>query len=279
MIRCQPLSFNEFVVFGTMVEEKREPGRTALINVVQRIQLAYDQYINNFDSLQLTAGSSLAKHETEARTALNLCYSSATVTFQYVRGKIFEVQPPQLKAFCPYCLLNSPDTLDHYIGQSEFPEYSVLSKNLIPCCYDCNRKKGELWRKDKLRRIIHFYNDSFFTHQFLRAKLKYSRGSSVPTIVFFLKKPAGMNDSDFRIAKLHFKDLSLLARYEIRANTLVSSEHAVWSENRQKGRSVLTIIEELNNRSRTEAFKSGVNYWMSILYATLANSRRFIKSL
>ena len=37
-------------------------------------------------------------------------------------------------AKCPYCLLNTPNTLDHYFDKSDYPDYSVYTPNLVPCC-------------------------------------------------------------------------------------------------------------------------------------------------
>lgn len=279
MINCIYLNYNEVVLFGTIVEEKNDPGKTTLRNISARVCGAYNDYLNDFDRLQKRSRSVIKPIEIDEKNALHLCYSSVTQTFRYVRGKIFEIQPEQLKTFCPYCLLNSPDTLDHYIGQTEFPEYSIISRNLIPCCYTCNQLKGEAWRKGGLRRIIHFYNDSFFNNNFLNAKLLYRRGSPIPKISFFLKRPIGMAASDFRIVKLHFKDLGLLAKYNARANTLVSSEFTVLSNARQKGRSLTSLVSELKDRSTTESLKSGVNYWVAVMYETLANDSRFLDSL
>ena len=279
MRNCNYTSYNEIVSFGTITEEKNNPAKSTLNAITGRIATSYIQYLNNFPSLEGKSKSDILKNETSERAALQLCYSSETKSFKFIRGKIFDIQPDELKAFCPYCLLNKPKTLDHYIGQTEFPEYSILQRNLIPCCFDCNNNKGEQWRKDKKRRFIHFYNDTFLTNRFLHGSLIYHRGEIVPRIDFCLMKPAAMSVSDFRIVKFHFKDLHLLQEYNTRANALVSSEIAVITDSYHGGATIDQIIASLTSRANALSADFGINYWSAVMYETLANNNRLIRSL
>ena len=47
---------------------------------------------------------------------------------------------------CPYCLVSQSATLDHALPKAVFPEFAVLSKNLVPCCDECQRGKGSRWK-------------------------------------------------------------------------------------------------------------------------------------
>ena len=132
---------DEFDRFVVIIKEKYNPGKDCLIGIQNRVLTTYNRYLYNFDDLQNSQGSEFDELETEEKKYLNLCYSSQTKTFEEKRGEIFSNQSKQLIAFCPYCLLNKPNTLDHYLGKTEYPEYSILIKNLVPCCYDCNQKK------------------------------------------------------------------------------------------------------------------------------------------
>jgi hypothetical protein len=42
---------------------------------------------------------------------------------------------------CPYCSINLPETLDHYMAESEYKELAVCRLNLVPMCWTCNSKK------------------------------------------------------------------------------------------------------------------------------------------
>lgn len=68
---------------------------------------------------------------------------------------------------CPYCSINQPCTLDHYMPQSDYPALSMCRLNLVPMCADCNRKKNDY----PYSGFIHPYYQSFPNRSFLVAKV------------------------------------------------------------------------------------------------------------
>jgi hypothetical protein len=280
MINCRYLNYNENIVFNTIAEEKNDPAWSALRPAGLRVGNAYNSYLQHFQLIQSKHRSDFVPPvDDNVIDALKSCYDSPTQSFKIIKGKIFAVQPGRLKDLCPYCLLDRPRTLDHYVAKADFPEYSVLIKNLIPCCYDCNQKKDDDWRNNRLRRFIHFYTDQFLHHSFLHAKLIYPRGSRIPRILFSLTQPHGMAAADFRIVKMHFKDLKLLYAYNTRANQMVSSEIEVMRQGLLRGNSKAHLVAGLLDRANAEEAALGVNYWNAILYRTIANNTRLISSL
>ncbi|MGC4102341.1 HNH endonuclease [Ferruginibacter sp.] len=279
MINCKYLNYNEVISFGTIANEKNNPAKTTLQGIRTRIAGCYTEYLNRFATLVNKTNSEFNVSETDEKAALRLCYSSPTKSFEFIKGKIFAEQPNQLKQLCPYCLINSPKTLDHYIGQAEFPEFAILIRNLIPACFDCNNKKGENWRKNRTRRFIHFHNDNFLNHKFLFARLIYRRGKAIPEICFFLNKPAAMTIDEFRLVKFHFKDFALLAEYNGKANTILSSEISIIQQAKARGNSMLMIKANLLDRGTILARDYGVNYWSAVLYQTLEGNYRFLNSV
>lgn len=268
MINCVYTQFDEFESFQKIILEKNKPGKDYLLAITDRMQICYNEYINEFDTLEQKENSDF-QNDINEKNSLILCYTSQSKTFQLQRGKIFENQSIYLKALCPYCLLNKPKTLDHYISKTEFPEYSTLSKNLVPCCYDCNQKKGDSWRFDSKRRFIHFYNDTFLDKRFLYADLLFEDGNDIPKIVFSLSKPNNMSQNHFNIVSWHFEDLELFDEYSDRANAFISSEVTIIKEAYFRGDTLASInqiiIDKINNN------KFGENYWQKCMYEALSN--------
>lgn len=66
---------------------------------------------------------------------------------------------------CPYCSINQPSTLDHYMPKSDYPALSMCRLNLVPMCSDCNRKKNNYPYTD----FIHSYYQTFPDCSFLKA--------------------------------------------------------------------------------------------------------------
>jgi len=281
MLKCNYHGFNEKILLKTIMMEKYNPGKTTLLGVYETVASRYDQYLSHFDTIGGIADSPFAAaDQLEVRKALEKCYDSATESFEIIRGKILVEQPEPIKTLCPYCLLNWPETIDHYIGKAKFPEFSILTKNLIPCCPQCNRKKLETWRVNGHRRFIHFYNDNFFDQPFLRARLIYTAGKSVPKINYYLQQPGGMSDADYQLVQWHFEDLELLWKYDQRATTTVSSEFTqMRAANAEMHIPPAGIRKMLLNKHRASIADVCLNYYIAVIYETLANDGTFMASL
>nr|WP_256538667.1 RNA polymerase sigma factor RpoD/SigA [Mucilaginibacter aquariorum] len=154
-----------------------------------------------------------------------------------------------------------------------------MFRNLIPCCENCNRIKGDYWRKNGYRRILHFYNDTFIQYRFLYAKIIHHRGISTPRFSFFLKKPAAITAGEFKIIKGHFKQFNLLTKYNEKANALITSQISILKDGRADGRDKASLITELRRTYNNLALDFGVNYWEGIISETIANTHKIINSL
>ncbi|WP_220491502.1 MULTISPECIES: hypothetical protein [unclassified Pseudoalteromonas] len=62
--------------------------------------------------------------------------------------------------------------MDHVLGQTEFPEYSVHPKNLFPCCSDCNRKKSDKFVDDKGSQLfLNLFIDDLPKSHYLKVRI------------------------------------------------------------------------------------------------------------
>src|SRR5690554_3657876 len=113
MIQCNYIGKDEFSTFEKIILEKYNPGKSLLIRIKARVEASYNQYLDNFDELESKPSSDFVDDE---RIHLKGCYSSLTKTGIPLRALIFSEQPDVLKTLCPFCLLDKPRTLDHYMG-------------------------------------------------------------------------------------------------------------------------------------------------------------------
>ncbi|WP_127131187.1 HNH endonuclease [Pseudoflavitalea rhizosphaerae] len=245
--------------------------------IADRVINGYEDYLTDFPVLQGRGDSLIGLAEEEQRRALNGCYFNKTKSFKAIIEKIYNSQPNVLKGYCPYCMLGEPETIDHYIGKEEFPEYSILVKNMIPCCFDCNTLKRVNWRTGNNRNFIHYYNDLFLHNRFLYASLQYQVGSAVPLIDFYLQRPVGMNVSDFTIVENHFRALNLRKRYQGRSNSQFSTQTRSIQISLRSG--VLNPAHYLNDLAVNSRIDFGVNFWEAALYEAMAHCPEFIRTL
>lgn len=269
MINSAYYKINEDIFFWTIIKEKRIKAQTILTPISARVLATFSEYQERFHLMSSSAGSAFTLEEEEIRENLIGCYKHETLSSKYVKGKIFSTQPDTLKNLCPYCMLDRPRTLDHYIPKAEFPEYAMFVKNLIPCCYDCNNVKDELWRINTDRQFIHFYNDNILDIQFLHSELLFNGNGVVPIVHHFLRQPERMSVDNFRIVTAHFVNLDLLKAYDDRVNSSLSSEIETIENYINFGFQNNVIIDILHTRFTSLSTSHGINYYQAVLYQTL----------
>lgn len=116
------------------------------------------------------------------------------------------------KVTCQYCCIGKARSIDHFLPISEYPEFSVLSNNLIPCCKDCNEKKKSYWKEGSDRGIINFYLDNISDQQFLYSKVSFN--GSTPYIEFEIHNKAKSIDKYlFGVIEKKFTRLDLIQKY------------------------------------------------------------------
>lgn len=93
------------------------------------------------------------KYNISAATAFHFLYDSKAKCLSYVDD--FRHDAIDKLGGCPYCGLPSNITLDHYLPRKvgAFPEFSILSKNLVPACSDCQGKKSDFYTFTKEKSI------------------------------------------------------------------------------------------------------------------------------
>ena len=104
---------------------------------------------------------------------------------------------------CPYCLLSEPDSCDHYLPKEYYPEFSFFIYNLIPCCTNCNRRKGTRLCEGEHRLFINPIFDEVLTG-FIDVDISLNE----LTISFFVPDISG-----FLVFQNHVKKLDLIKRF------------------------------------------------------------------
>lgn len=185
--------------------------------------------------------------------------------------KIYESLLNAAKEKCPYCGgIGKPRNLDHYLPEAQFPQFSLLPRNLVPACRDCNMDGNPvLFATTAEDQIIQPYldDDRFFLEQWIFAIYQSDDNGEPGTFEYFVKVPEGWRDVDkYRVQK-HFEEFGLALRYSTKAAELLGT--------------VLLQIEALrkvgldNGVINTSLLKPGVaaapfvNHWQRGMYQAL----------
>ena len=264
--------------FDLIKNSKHNATQQALDVARPQIIRNYDRYLNRFNRIHSIAPSTFVG---QIRTDLKGCYDIITDARDNLLGRILNNQITEFRRICPYCLILPRTSYDHYIPSARYPVFSVLAKNLIPCCSICNGKKLSFWRHNGQRAIIHFYIDQIPNLQFLFGTLNLN-ANNIPSITFHLQQTIGITNNFFSIAELHFDRLNLLERYTEEIVDLlgdnITEVDAIRSEfgNALTPQAISNIFIRKANSLRQIY---GINYWKAIAMDLLANSAQYINTL
>lgn len=198
------------------------------------------------------------------------CYESTTKALEGLKKLITERQADGIRDICPYCGIGAPRQFDHYLPKAKFPEFSVHSYNLVPCCGSCNGLKSETWLQGNGERtFINFYIDSLPTAPMLELDIQWSvkKGKLVPVVSFDLVRPARFSAAKFALIESHFEELELLARYKDQAHTeFMALRDAALAREAKK---VVVLRKFLENYLKLREKTLGPLNWRIVLYRKL----------
>lgn len=197
-----------------------------------------------------------------------------------IKTKITDLLRYQGLTFCPFCSeAGRPNTLDHFLPKSKYPEYSILSKNLVPMCDICqgsDAKGSKVLDSDDKRMFLHPYYDEIEDLEILVLKIKppYDKGTN-----FKFKVSPSIHDIELKeLCIRHVKELNIDMRYReyfssqyVRLKKLV---RMMLSE----GMSSNKIKNELASFYR-ERLITGINYWDTVFYKSVLGNDDLLEYL
>lgn len=173
---------------------------------------------------------------------------------------------------CPLCGgLGHVFTLDHYLPKSNFPLYSVLPANLVPCCRDCNTGKGTSFGTIAQHQPIHPYVDDpkFFNQRWVKARLVATDPIGV---AFYCDPPSTWSPIEGERVANHFNDYNLAKRYKKLAgaevNKVVGQRRGSLS-----GMTPVHFREYLTEAAEEPGYD--LNGWNRTTYAVLSDTEWF----
>lgn len=241
----------------------------------QHVFQRYLAYESIRDELEQITATSIT--DEEDILALGSCYTRSKTGYLegYVVSRIISIQNLQHKNKCPYCGIDKPRTIDHYLPKNDFPEFSVLPINLIPCCGHCNSKKNDRWLNHGQRMFINFYYDILPPIKFLYADINFD-ARSIPIVTFRLVNDGSINSAIFDLIMSHYSHLGLLAEYaEIVDEELDNIRDKIIHDTAFNANDYLSSLQvDLASMIR----KYGVNYWKAALYDAIISNPYIIQS-
>lgn len=250
--------------YDAIAKLKHGPRRralTSLRSVISARYMAYQQHASRLEALQEV------RYAAGDAAALRHCFESPTSALDALVREIRTHLGLWGSSVCPYCGINAPNTVEHYLPRATFPEYSVFQDNLIPACGECNGYKGDRWREGTGRRNIHFYFDHLPSNvQWLHAKITLTAAG--PEAEYSVAVAAGLTSRELELVGNHVSSLHLLDRYGKRA----AAEFAEALESTPQNIPPADLSTAWTYTGRGRQHLYGVNDWKAVLSFAIAQS-------
>lgn len=266
MRRLAPPAVDDSGVFDEIVIAKQQPTKRRLSRCRSTVTSAYATYAAAAPDVELIPRSSLPRSQV---AALLHAYTSSTKPFRGLYAALLN----ESVAECPYCGGGEASTLDHFLPKETFPEFAILSLNLVPSCARCNGLKGEhiLATSGSGRRFTHPYFDDLPAGQFLAVDVELR--SRDLKLDYKVVNPGGAHAAAMSRIEEHFKALHLRNRYRVMALNHLRGRLGALRLAYQS--SSATVAQRLQEDAQSFAAGYGHNDWRAVLYSALAHHHDF----
>ncbi|WP_152033751.1 HNH endonuclease [Bradyrhizobium sp. DOA9] len=198
------------------------------------------------------------------RTALIEAYDKRSAAIKRLLAKMIDTLPAADLDLCPYCSLDTNPDLDHFLPKARFPEFSLHSRNLVPICTPCNRKKANAVKSKTTgqRLFLHPSVEPSNNAPVLEASLSFKKqGVSVS---YYIDDGSGLPQEEGELVRRHFSRLGLNARYSRRAQSYLASFKASIA-----GKPNVVVARTLKQKISTSSFGEPANGWRPALFRAI----------
>lgn len=273
-----PFPNQSFPVFEDAVDRKTDQvSRNALTAAFPTMRIRYIEYDQLFLANTLETIAVNGVH-VGMRADLLSMYSYDNAAISGLRKHLEQLQPKAIRYTCQFCSLETAEEMDHVVGQSEFPEFSVHPKNLIPVCSKCNRNKGQYWRVNNIKNILNMYLDILPQVQYLFLDVIVDQFHDLD-FNFRLTHDPAINPSLWSLLQRHFTKLDLLLRMKKEAIKNITEFQLRIRNQIAAGQSIADITQVTLSTALDIRQNYGANYWKAVFEEGLVTSVHFWNTL
>lgn len=264
-------------LFDQALDAKEDPDLVNTLDAMRpQLNITYALFGNHFstNTLEVLVADYVCA---DVAPELDKLYLYGSATIRSFKTRIELAQPKSIRYVCQYCTLNHHDTFDHFLPQSEFPEFGVHPFNLLPACSNCNRRKSSIWRNNGQRTGLNLYIDALPDIQYIFVDIFWDVTGEVD-FSFRLSNDNGIDPRLFNLLTEHYSQLNLLKRLREAANSEFSGIF-ISVFNDMAFRNIDDLLSDVRRDGEDMRPLYGFNYWKAILQIALGTSDVFRQAL
>lgn len=211
MPRLVPVEIGETVHLDAIIKGKHVATRARLRLLKPTLDARYTEYSGTTAAFEALAASTLVG------TAIDDCvdcYNLDRKPVAALKQAILDARPANRRSLCQWCLIDTWSDLDHFVPKETFPEFSVMARNLAPCCSKCNKAKGDYWPPvGVVPEVLSLYYSSLLDRPYLAATVSHALGGS-SAIQFAIRRDVGLTAAEIVTLETHYSRLKLMPRLQ-----------------------------------------------------------------
>ena len=174
----------------------------------------------------------------------------------------YELRKSDELPYCPMCGNTGRDALDHYLAKADYPEFAILSFNLVPTCTACNSKRSNSANvQGTLLPLIHPYFDGpRLNSPLISVEIGADKETIPPTYImptFRLVPSIPETDPLFPRLENHLNKCV----EETQLRRWVTGRWMLWRIKAPDYRLMSELIKEINRELSAEVDVGGPNNW------------------
>lgn len=206
------------------------------------------------------------------KSHLTMLYTQYFVPEAKPARRLYEAIKVTANGKCPLCGgIGHVRTLDHYLPKANFPLYSVMPTNLVPCCRDCNSEKLNSFAEIRGEQTLHPYfdHDRYFVDKWIHARVI---PTMPPVLEYFVLPPDNWHADDKSRVRSHFSEYGLAGKFSVEAAAdlpeTMQTRRTTMSSNSPE-----EFSRYLAEKGRTTTLP--VNNWRRVMFSALATDQWF----
>jgi len=209
MPRLIPVEAGETAYLDAIIKGKHVAKRARLRLVKPDLDARYAEYAGTTAAFEALAASTLVG---PARDDCVDCYNLDRKPVAALKQAVLDARPADRRSLCQWCLIDTWSDLDHFVPKESFPEFSVMARNLAPCCSKCNKAKGDYWPPvGVVPEVLSLYYSPLLDRPHLTATVTHAPGGS-SAIQFAIRRDVELSLPEVMKLEVHYARLQLMPR-------------------------------------------------------------------
>lgn len=277
MKNINPYTKTSIDFFDKVLDSKRDKTYVSRVNVLRpNIVSQFNNYDRLFNSHTLIQTLPFG-YSGQNKTDLEKLYGYKRKAFRELEMELTTNSNNRRNNTCQNCTLETINSFDHVLPQTEFIELVVHPKNLFPSCTTCNSHKGKIWKKNGKILFLNLYLDILPQVQYLFVKINITGNLIEPT--FYLQNIHHINSDFYELLENHYTKLHLFRRFKEKSGNIIEELENAIKPYKNSSLSKSDLVSFIKEKINLDQKSFGLNYWKSILELELIKSNSFLDKI